>query len=180
MVNAEGTSTGTFAAVSYTFGGGATVTQGQTSNQSVLAAKTQPPVKPNMQFGAMLAVSFGSFIFSMIGLSNIAELPGWLKTLLVLIAAGALKIGAYMFERKRLQPLEAEYEKKILWRGNEIGFVCGAEMRVAELPPLEILPRSRKHRQKFSQKERMRFDERRVLSHLQGGRASFINRSESV
>lgn len=76
MVNSEGTSTGTFAAGSYTFGVGATLTKGQTSSQSVLASKTQPPEKPSMQFGAMLAILFGSFIFSMIALSYISEFAG--------------------------------------------------------------------------------------------------------
>lgn len=130
MVNAEGTSTGTFAAGSYTVGGGATVTQGQTSSQSVLAARTQPPVKPSMQFGVLLAVLFGSFIFSMIGLGNIAELPGWLKMLLALVAVGALTTGAYMFERKRLEPLEAEHEKSFAaWKRNWICMRCGNAWR---------------------------------------------------
>lgn len=130
MVNSEGTSTGTFAAGSYTLGGGVTLTKGQTSSQSVLAAKTQPPEKPGMQFGAMLAVLFGSFIFSMMALSYISEFAGWLKLLLVFVIAGALTTGAYMFERRRLQPLEAEYEKSFAaWKRNWICMRCGNAWR---------------------------------------------------
>lgn len=130
MVNSEGTSTGTFAAGSYTLGGGATLTKGQTSNQSVLAAKTQPPEKPSMQFGALLAVFFGTFIVSMIALSFNEAFSGLVKLLLVLIATAALTTGAYMFERKRLQPLEAEYEKSFAaWKRNWICMRCGNAWR---------------------------------------------------
>ena len=130
MVHSEGTSSGTFSAGSYTLGVGATLTKGQTSNQSVLASRTQPPEKPSMQFGAILAVFFGSFIVSMILLSYISELAGWLKLLLVIGIAGGLTVGAYMFERRRLQPLETEYEKSFAsWKRNWICLRCGNAWR---------------------------------------------------
>ncbi len=130
MVHSEGTSSGTFSAGSYTFGGGATLTQGQTSNQSILASKTQPPEKPSLKFGALLFVLFGSFIVSMIFVSYISELAGWLKLLLVFGIAGALTVGAYIFERRRLQPLEVEYEKSFAsWKRNWICLRCGNAWR---------------------------------------------------
>ena len=133
MVHSEGTSSGTFSAGSYTLGVGPTLTKGQTSSQSVLASKTQPPEKPAIKFGAILVTFFGSFFLMWILVSVISPFTGWLNFILVIGITGLLTFGAYMFETKRVKPLEAEYQKNLAtWKRNWICLRCeNAWRRVA-------------------------------------------------
>ncbi len=130
MVYTEGTSTGTFTAGSYTLGVGATLTKGQTANQSVLASRTRPPEKPDMRLGLLLVALFVSLIVSMILVSGISGLSGGLKFIVFLGVAVGMVAGAYMLERRRLQPLMEQYTIDFAtWKRSWICSRCGNTWR---------------------------------------------------
>ena len=111
MVYTEGTSTGTFAAGSYTVGVGATLTKGHTINQSMLASRTRPPVEPSMSLGLMAAAFIVSFIIAIILFSLLPVFSGMLKFLSFLGVIVGLMMLVYVLERKRQQPRVEQYKK---------------------------------------------------------------------
>lgn len=130
MVYTEGTSTGTFAAGSYTLGVGATLTKGQTTNQSILASRTQPPIKPTISLGLIVVAFVFSFIIAMILFSLLPNFSGELKFLVFLGVIAGLMALVYFLERKRQQPRVEQYEKDIaVWRRSWICLRCGHAWR---------------------------------------------------
>ena len=130
MVYTEGTTTGTFAAGSYTFGVGATLTKGQTSNQSMLASRTRPPIEPSMSLGLVVVAFILSFIIAIILFSFLPEFSGGLKFLLFLGVVAGLTALVYFLERRRQQPRVEQYAKDIaVWKRSWICLRCGHAWR---------------------------------------------------
>lgn len=130
MVYTSGTSTGSFTAGSYTMGVGATVTKGQTTNQSVLASRTRPPLKPTMRFGLMVVAFVLTLIVSMILFAFLPAMPGEVKFMLFIGIIVGLMVGVYLLERKRLEPLAEQYAKDFAaWQRSWICLRCGNTWR---------------------------------------------------
>jgi hypothetical protein len=117
MVYAEGTSTGTFAAGSYTFGVGATLTKGQTTNQNVLASRISPPIKPRLSIWLII----GAFILSqLIAAISFGFLPYFSVYLGVLAGLMALGYSSNASANSR----ELRNMKRIWLCGNVAGYAC--------------------------------------------------------
>jgi hypothetical protein len=130
MIYTSGTSTGIFTAGSYTMGVGASITKGQTTNQSVLASRARPPLKPTMRFGLMVVAFVLTFIVSMILFEFLPAMSGEVKFLLFLGVIAGLMVGVYVLERKRLQPLTEQYAKDFAaWQRSWICLRCGNTWR---------------------------------------------------
>jgi hypothetical protein len=100
------------------------------TNQSVLASRTRPPVKPSMRLGVMVAAFVLTFIVLMILFAFMPAMPGEVKFLLFLGLMAGLMVGVYVLECKRTQPLMERYGKDFAaWQRSWICLRCGNAWR---------------------------------------------------
>lgn len=123
MVYAEGTSSGTVTAGSYTIGDGVTLTKGKISSQTELALRVRPPEEPDFNIFLLFGIVLSSFIITMI---IVSYFDGSLKLLLGIGITALSAVGGYLLESRRLQLHKEEYKKNFAaWRRSWICMRCG-------------------------------------------------------
>ena len=120
LVYAEGTSQGRISAGSYTFGGGVTATSGRTNSQSLLAARTSPPVEPSP---------------SVIGLAMLPLLLLFLAVAINIVVSIVFVALICVWLYRHYQPKRRKYKEDIAeWSRSWMCIRCGHAWRRVTFP----------------------------------------------